>query len=45
MTEENKTGQYLWSVTEVKTEKKKPLFFCQLLSGHGMILLGLLVTD
>lgn len=21
MTEENKTGQYLWSVTEVKTEK------------------------
>lgn len=44
MTEENKTGQYLWSVTEVKTEKKT-LFFCQLLSGHGMILLGLLVTD
>lgn len=44
MTEENKTGQYLWSVTEVKTEKT-PLFFCQLLSGHGMILLGLLVTD
>jgi len=24
MTEENKTGQYLWSVTEVKTEKKTP---------------------
>lgn len=44
MTEENKIGQYLWAVTEVKTEKK-PLSFCQLLSGHGMIPLGLLVTD
>lgn len=24
MTEENKTGQYLWAVTEVKIEKKNP---------------------